>query len=66
VKGFPVDSIFGSSILSSLDTTLILVLQMLYLLLAQTAGIIVECGIIYDPLIFQYGEWVPRPTLSEL
>ncbi|KAJ7812387.1 hypothetical protein B0H14DRAFT_3752624 [Mycena olivaceomarginata] len=27
---------------------------MLYLLLAQTAGIIVECGIIYDPLIFQY------------
>ncbi|KAJ7884087.1 hypothetical protein B0H14DRAFT_3432501 [Mycena olivaceomarginata] len=28
---------------------------MLYLLLVETAGTIVECGIIYDPLIFQYG-----------
>ncbi|KAJ7354392.1 hypothetical protein DFH08DRAFT_984880 [Mycena albidolilacea] len=26
---------------------------MLYLLVVETAGIIVECGIIYDPLIFQ-------------
>ncbi|KAF8207941.1 hypothetical protein K438DRAFT_348075 [Mycena galopus ATCC 62051] len=29
---------------------------MLYLFLAETAGVIIQCGIIYDPLIIQYGK----------
>ncbi|KAF7354182.1 hypothetical protein MVEN_01105900 [Mycena venus] len=53
-----VDLLFGPMLIGVLLNMMLygaVVTQMMYLLLAQTANVVIQCGILYEPLITSYG-----------
>ncbi|KAJ7818826.1 hypothetical protein B0H13DRAFT_2378723 [Mycena leptocephala] len=53
MAGTGVELLFGPMLIGVLLSTL--VYGMLYLFIAETANLLVEIGIIYEPLIVRYG-----------